>query len=74
GVVIPAGQMAGRIEAALPWRLTGAQIRALSEVRGDLQSGERMSRLLHGDVGAGKTIVAMLAIADAAEAHLQSAL
>ncbi len=74
GVVIPAGQMAGRIEAALPWKLTGAQIRALSEVRGDLQSGERMSRLLHGDVGAGKTIVAMLAIADAAEARLQSAL
>ena len=74
GAIIPAGQLAGRIEAALPWTLTGAQIRALSEVRGDLQSGERMSRLLHGDVGAGKTIVAMLAIADAAEAHLQSAL
>jgi ATP-dependent DNA helicase RecG len=74
GAVIPAGDMAGRIEAALPWKLTGAQIRALSEVRGDLQSGERMSRLLHGDVGAGKTIVAMLAIADAAQAHLQSAL
>ncbi|MDO9473379.1 MAG: ATP-dependent DNA helicase RecG [Caulobacter sp.] len=74
GAVIAAGQLADRIEAALPWKLTGAQIRALSEVRGDLQSGERMSRLLHGDVGAGKTIVAMLAIADAAEAHLQSAL
>ena len=74
GAMIPAGQLAGRIEAALPWKLTGAQIRALSEVRGDLQSGERMSRLLHGDVGAGKTIVAMLAIADAAEARLQSAL
>lgn len=74
GAIIPAGQLAGRIEAALPWKLTGAQIRALSEVRGDLQSGERMSRLLHGDVGAGKTIVAMLAIADAAEARLQSAL
>jgi len=74
GALIPAGQLADRIEAALPWKLTGAQIRALSEVRGDLQSGERMSRLLHGDVGAGKTIVAMLAIADAAEARLQSAL
>ncbi|MDP1736711.1 MAG: ATP-dependent DNA helicase RecG [Caulobacter sp.] len=72
--VIKAGSLADRIEAALPWKLTGAQIRALSEVRGDLQSGERMSRLLHGDVGAGKTIVAMLAMADAAEAHLQSAL
>ncbi len=72
--VIKASQIADRLEAALPWKLTGAQIRALSEVRGDLQSGERMSRLLHGDVGAGKTIVAMLAMADAAEAHLQSAL
>ncbi|MDO8295392.1 MAG: ATP-dependent DNA helicase RecG [Caulobacter sp.] len=72
--VIPAGSLADRIEAALPWKLTGAQIRALSEVRGDLQSGERMSRLLHGDVGAGKTIVAMLAMADAAEAKLQSVL
>ena len=72
--VIKAGTLADRLEAALPWKLTGAQIRALSEVRGDLQSGERMSRLLHGDVGAGKTIVAMLAMADAAEAKLQSAL
>ncbi|MFA7261384.1 MAG: ATP-dependent DNA helicase RecG [Caulobacter sp.] len=72
--VIPAGALADRIEAALPWKLTGAQIRALSEVRGDLQSGERMSRLLHGDVGAGKTIVAMLAMADAAAAKLQSVL
>ncbi|MBI5941046.1 MAG: ATP-dependent DNA helicase RecG [Caulobacterales bacterium] len=72
--VIGASQIADRLEAALPWKLTGAQIRALSEVRGDLRSGERMSRLLHGDVGAGKTIVAMLAMADAAEAHLQSAL
>jgi len=72
--VIGASKTADRLEAALPWRLTGAQIRALSEVRGDLQSGERMSRLLHGDVGAGKTIVAMLAMADAAEAHLQSVL
>jgi ATP-dependent DNA helicase RecG len=72
--VIPAGGLADRIEGALPWKLTGAQIRALSEVRGDLQSGERMSRLLHGDVGAGKTIVAMLAMADAAEARLQSVL
>jgi ATP-dependent DNA helicase RecG len=72
--VIPAGALADRIEAALPWKLTGAQIRALSEVRGDLQSGERMSRLLHGDVGAGKTIVAMLAMADAAASRLQSVL
>ena len=72
--VIKAGTLADAIEAALPWKLTGAQIRALSEVRGDMRSGERMSRLLHGDVGAGKTIVAMLAMADTAQAGLQSAL
>ncbi|MFB2351050.1 DEAD/DEAH box helicase, partial [Priestia megaterium] len=41
-----------------------AQNRALGEIRGDLASGERMSRLLQGDVGSGKTVVAMLAMAD----------
>ncbi len=71
---IPSGDTARRIEAALPFRLTGAQVRALSEVGGDLASGERMSRLLQGDVGAGKTVVAMLAMADAAEAGFQSVL
>ncbi len=74
GPVIPAGSLADRVEAALPYRLTGAQIRSLAEVRGDLLSGERMSRLLQGDVGAGKTVVAMLAMADVAEAGFQSVL
>ena len=73
-IAIPASAVAERMEAALPWRLTGAQIRALSEVRGDLMSGERMGRLLQGDVGAGKTVVAMLAMADVAAAGLQSVL
>ncbi len=68
------GEFAQRIEAALPYRLTGAQQRALADIGGDLASGERMSRLLQGDVGAGKTVVAMLAMADAAAAGLQSAL
>jgi len=72
--VIPASDLADRAEKALPFRLTGAQIRSLSEVRGDLASGERMSRLLQGDVGSGKTVVAMLAVADAAGAGLQSAI
>ena len=71
---IGASAVAEAAEKALPFRLTGAQIRALSEVRGDLASGERMSRLLQGDVGSGKTVVAMLAMADAAGAGLQSAL
>jgi len=71
---IPASDLAARAEATLPFLLTGAQQRALAEVRGDLMSGERMSRLLQGDVGSGKTVVAMLAMTDAAAAGLQSVL
>lgn len=74
GPRIPAGALSESAEKALPFRLTGAQIRSLSEIRGDLASGERMSRLLQGDVGSGKTVVAMLAMADAASAGFQSAL
>ena len=69
-----ASALAQALEAALPFALTGAQIRSLAELRADLASGERMSRLLQGDVGAGKTVVAMLAMADAAAAGLQSVL
>jgi ATP-dependent DNA helicase RecG len=72
--VIPASELAGRVEADLPFRLTGAQIRSLIEIRGDLASGERMSRLVQGDVGSGKTVVAMLAMADVAAVGAQSAL
>jgi ATP-dependent DNA helicase RecG len=71
---IAAGGSATHLETALPFRLTGAQVMALAEIRGDLKRGERMSRLLQGDVGAGKTVVAMLAMADAADAGLQSVL
>lgn len=74
GPRIPAGPLSDAAERALPFKLTGAQIRALSEIRGDVASGERMSRLLQGDVGSGKTVVAMLAMADAASAGFQSAL
>lgn len=71
---IHAEPLSDAVEKALPFKLTGAQIRALSEVRGDMASGERMGRLLQGDVGSGKTVVAMLAMADAASSGLQSAL
>ncbi|WP_374570303.1 ATP-dependent DNA helicase RecG [Phenylobacterium sp.] len=60
----PASPVAEAVRADLPFKLTEAQNRALGEIRGDLASGERMSRLLQGDVGSGKTVVAMLAIAD----------
>jgi ATP-dependent DNA helicase RecG len=72
-VIAPAAA-SDQIEAALPFSLTGAQARALTEIRADLTSGERMSRLLQGDVGAGKTVVALLAMADVAVAGFQSAL
>jgi ATP-dependent DNA helicase RecG len=72
--IIAASDLAGRVEADLPFGLTGAQIRSLVEIRADLASGERMSRLVQGDVGSGKTVVAMLAMADVAAAGLQSAL
>ncbi len=45
----------------LPFKLTGAQINALNQVRADLRSGSPMNRLLQGDVGSGKTVIAALA-------------
>jgi ATP-dependent DNA helicase RecG len=68
------GRLAGAIEAALPYALTGAQKRALEEIRADLASPLRMLRLLQGDVGAGKTIVALLAMASVVECGRQAAL
>ena len=56
----------------LPFGLTGAQVRALADIRRDLGSGHRMNRLIQGDVGAGKTLVALLAMIDLAEDGLQS--
>eukprot|EP00752_Nemacystus_decipiens_P019097 g17153.t1 len=68
------GKRAILLEDALPFALTGAQKRAHQEIRKDLASKDRMVRLLQGDVGAGKTLVALLAMADVAEAGTQSAL
>ena len=61
------------VEAHLPFQLTGAQRRALAEIGGDLASGQRMMRLLQGDVGSGKTVVAALAAAAAHDAGGQAA-
>ena len=71
---VAASDLARAVEAALPFRLTGAQRRTLAEIRSDLASGERMSRLVQGDVGSGKTVVAMLAVAELAAAGYQTAL
>ena len=46
----------------LPFRLTGAQQRVLREIHADMKSGQQMNRLLQGDVGSGKTLVALMAM------------
>ena len=58
----------------LPYRLTEAQKRTLLEIRQDLRGRKVMQRLVQGDVGSGKTIIAFLAMLDAAQAGYQSAL
>ncbi len=68
------GDLRARIIAALPYSLTGAQAQAVDEILADMASGERMLRLLQGDVGAGKTVVALLALATAVESGAQGAL
>ena len=62
------------VETHLPFALTGAQRRALAEIGDDLASGKRMMRLLQGDVGSGKTVVAALAAAAAHDAGGQAAI
>ncbi|MGQ9902856.1 MAG: ATP-dependent DNA helicase RecG [Anaerolineae bacterium] len=63
-----------RLTAALPYSLTGAQQRAIEAILRDLRQPVAMRRLLQGDVGSGKTVVAALAMAIAATAGAQSAL
>ena len=60
--------------ARLPYELTGAQKRSISEVKRDMRSPYVMQRLIQGDVGSGKTIIAFLAMADAAHNDYQSAI
>jgi RecG-like helicase len=68
------GTLRKRIIAALPYDLTGSQLRAITDIVADLSKPERMSRLLQGDVGSGKTVVALLAGASVIEAGRQAAL
>ncbi|MCW1428552.1 ATP-dependent DNA helicase RecG [Novosphingobium sp. JCM 18896] len=66
----------GRLRAklSLPFGLTGAQKRSIAEVEGDLAQGSPMLRLLQGDVGSGKTVVALESMLIAVEAGTQAAL
>ena len=68
------GRLRAKAIAALPFALTDGQLNALAEIDKDMASDKRMLRLLQGDVGAGKTVVALLALLNAVEAGLQGAL
>ena len=61
-------------EKGLPFELTGAQKRVLKEIRRDVGSGHQMNRLLQGDVGSGKTIVALMAMLMALDNNYQACL
>ncbi|HEU4852662.1 MAG TPA: ATP-dependent DNA helicase RecG [Telluria sp.] len=68
------GSLSEQFLAALPFKLTGAQERVLREIRADLRQSFPMQRLLQGDVGSGKTVVAALAAAQAIDSGYQAAL
>jgi ATP-dependent DNA helicase RecG len=69
-----AGRLGRKAIEALPFSLTPSQRQALAEIAADMAAPSRMLRLLQGDVGSGKTVVALLAMLDAVEAGAQAAL
>ncbi|WP_299621174.1 ATP-dependent DNA helicase RecG [Pelagibius sp.] len=68
------GHLQDRVLASLPFALTGSQRQAVAEITADMAAEHRMLRLLQGDVGSGKTVVALLAMLAAVEAGSQAAL
>ncbi|HET7417377.1 MAG TPA: ATP-dependent DNA helicase RecG [Solirubrobacterales bacterium] len=68
------GDLVGRWLESLPFEPTGDQLKAFDEIEGDLDSGEPMQRLLMGEVGSGKTVVALYSMLRALEAGYQATL
>ncbi len=68
------GALQKRVLSALPYKPTGAQTRAIAEITQDMADSQRMNRLLQGDVGAGKTLVAFMALLRAVEGGGQGVL
>lgn len=62
------GRLRDKVLKALPYQPTGAQIRTFKEIAEDMAAPQRMNRLLQGDVGSGKTLVALMALLVAVEA------
>ncbi|NES97159.1 MAG: ATP-dependent DNA helicase RecG, partial [Desertifilum sp. SIO1I2] len=70
----PKGKLINQFYDVLPFQLTNAQQRVVEEILNDLQSSTPMNRLVQGDVGSGKTVVAVIAILAAIQANYQAAL
>lgn len=68
------GHLVERLKRALPYELTPSQAQAVEDIRRDLVADKKMLRLLQGDVGSGKTVVGLLAMASAIEAGRQAAM
>ncbi len=67
-------KLASQLEQLLPFELTGAQKKTIAELRDDMHSGQQMVRLLQGDVGSGKTMVAVMTACDMADLGMQTAI
>ncbi len=72
--LVGTGAFSDSVEQSLPFSLTGAQKNAIAEISADMKGGFRMLRLVQGDVGSGKTMVALMAILQALESGAQAAL
>jgi ATP-dependent DNA helicase RecG len=70
----PEGTLRKKLLKSLPFELTNAQKRTLADIQEDMRSPYPMNRLIQGDVGCGKTVVALLAMLDAVESGYQAAL
>lgn len=73
-ILAPKGKLIEQFNEVLPFKLTNAQQRVINDILNDLQKPEAMNRLVQGDVGSGKTVVAVVAILAAIQAGYQAAL
>ncbi|AFZ59200.1 ATP-dependent DNA helicase RecG [Anabaena cylindrica FACHB-243] len=73
-ILAPKGQLLENFHKILPFQLTGAQQRVINDILNDLQKSTPMNRLVQGDVGSGKTVVAVVAIVAAIQSGYQAAL
>jgi ATP-dependent DNA helicase RecG len=73
-ILAPTGELIENFYRQLPFRLTGAQQRVINDILNDVRSPKPMNRLIQGDVGSGKTVVAVIAILAAIQSGYQTAL